>query len=293
MKISRADCDTLFPESLLHTGIPPKIFFWLQRVRLVKAKNFVLTTRWTESRRDARVQCRVRFVDLVTAGKTISPDIAEIIEVIVTSARDQNHVCDWCDRRLNKSRCLLRVIADKRRSEEHERALLPCVHPAVKETGREREPRSRSQIVLIINRCALKESARRPDESVLIRIVQLPLMIVAKNEFVFPPIANAKIDMWRDEPFLGQKIVERSRIENCILISRIAVCISEQRADAELLARRIADIRDSGRVAILIVRTRIVGVESTDADRIVERLGPGTGRIRSNGGAALGFQPSA
>src|SRR3977135_3254706 len=113
MKISRADCDTLFPESLLHTGIPPKIFFWLQRGRLVKAKNFVLTTRWTESRRDARVQCRVRLVDLVTAGKTIGPDVAALIKVMVTSACDQNHVRNWCDRRLKKSRRFLRVIADK------------------------------------------------------------------------------------------------------------------------------------------------------------------------------------
>jgi len=95
-------------------------------------------------------------------------------------------------------------------------------------------------------------------------------VIVAENEFVFPPVTYSKIDMWRDEPLFRQKIVERLRIKNRVRISCIAQRISEQTADSQMIARRPASIRNSRTVPILIVRTRVVRVESARADRVVE-----------------------
>ena len=60
----------------------------------VVPENFVLTARRTETGRDTRVQSRVRFVDLVAAGKAIGPDVAELIEMIETSASDEDQVFD-------------------------------------------------------------------------------------------------------------------------------------------------------------------------------------------------------
>ena len=44
------------------------------------------------------MQCRVRFVDLVTAGKAISPNVAELIEMIVTAAGDENQILELASR---------------------------------------------------------------------------------------------------------------------------------------------------------------------------------------------------
>ena len=71
------------------------------------------------------------------------------------------------------------------------------------------------QIVLIIDGGALKQRARRPDKAVVIWIVELPFVIVAENEFVVPPIDRPKIYTRRDQPFLGQEIIERLRCRKC------------------------------------------------------------------------------
>ena len=95
-------------------------------------------------------------------------------------------------------------------------------------------------------------------------------MIVAENEFVFPPVTYSKIDMWRDEPLFRKKIVERLRIKDRVRISCVAQRIGEQTADAQTIARRPADIRNSRTVPILIVGARVVRIEPTRADRVVE-----------------------
>src|SRR5437764_15420500 len=97
MKIGRADGHASIPESLLETSVPGKIFFRLQRrqrlTRIwVEAKNLVLTAWRTESGRDTRVQRRVRLVNLVTARDPICPNVAELVEVIDSSAGDKNHI---------------------------------------------------------------------------------------------------------------------------------------------------------------------------------------------------------
>ena len=40
------------------------------------------------------MQRRVRLVDLVTAGETICPDIAELIEMIEAPTGDENEIVD-------------------------------------------------------------------------------------------------------------------------------------------------------------------------------------------------------
>src|SRR5881398_1965132 len=107
MKISRANRYALFPKPLLESDVPPEILFRLQRLERsrsgIKAKDLVLAARRTEARCYARMQRRVRLVDLVTARYAVSPNIAELIEVIEPSAGDENEIVD-VDGRLQKSR---------------------------------------------------------------------------------------------------------------------------------------------------------------------------------------------
>ncbi len=84
------------------------------------------------------------------------------------------------------------------------------------------------QIVLIIDRGALEQRARRTDKAVVIWIVELPFVIVAENKFVVPPIDRMKIDMWRDQPFLRQEIIERLGREDAVRIPGIGVRIEKQ-----------------------------------------------------------------
>src|SRR6266702_4582262 len=95
-------------------------------------------------------------------------------------------------------------------------------------------------------------------------------MIVAEDEFMLPPVADSKIDMWRNQPSLSQEIVDWFWIENCVRIAGIAERIREQPTDSQLFVWRPANVGDRGAVSILIIRARTVGVESACADRIIE-----------------------
>ena len=77
------------------------------------------------------------------------------------------------------------------------------------------------KIVLIIDREAFEQRARRADKAVLVRIVHLPLMIVAEDELMLPPFDRLVIEMRRDQPALGQKIIERLRIEDRVRIAGV------------------------------------------------------------------------
>ena len=92
MKISRINRHAPVPNPLFETNVPTEILFRSQSK--IHSKNLVLTTRRAESGRDTRVQCRVRFVDLVTAGDPIGPDVAELIEVIDPAPGDQDEIVD-------------------------------------------------------------------------------------------------------------------------------------------------------------------------------------------------------
>src|SRR5260370_28344364 len=116
------------------------------------------------------------------------------------------------------------MIADEGWAKGHERPFLPSVQAAVKNPAGQRKPRSWPQIVLIIYRRPLEQCARRSNESVLIRIVHLPLVIVIENEFIRPPIERLITNVRRDEPFFRQQIVQRPRISSDVRIARIAYC---------------------------------------------------------------------
>ena len=86
----------------------------------------------------------VCLVDLVTAGNAISPHATELIEIIEPAASDKDQILDWRQRRLQKSRDLLRVVADKSwlwpKRLRNERALLPRVNTAVEKSRRKGKP---------------------------------------------------------------------------------------------------------------------------------------------------------
>src|SRR5206468_3556268 len=127
------------------------------------------------------------------------------------------------------------------------------------------QPRSWAQIVLIINLRALEQSSRWPDKSVLVWIVDLPLMIVGKNEFVVPPISRLPIDVRTNQPTFREKMIDRTRIENRIWISGVAHGVSKQTVDAQLFVGRPADVGNRSRVAVVVIRPRVLGVEATCA----------------------------
>src|SRR5205085_8011741 len=106
--------------------------------------------------------------------------------------------------------------------------------------------------------------------TILIRIVNLSFVIVIENQFLFPPIAWFPIQVGSDQPFLGQQIVQRSRRENGIRAPGVAQRVGDQTPDPYLLVQRQADVRHQIAVAILIVRSRVVGIDATGADRIIE-----------------------
>ena len=86
------------------------------------------------------MQCGVCLVDLVTACDTISPDAAELVEMIETPTGDEDQVFDRRKRRLQKSGDLLGVIAHGCRAKDYEWALLPRVETAVKKSRSQCEP---------------------------------------------------------------------------------------------------------------------------------------------------------
>ena len=91
VKISQADRHapaTAGPELLSHANVPTQIVFRFQPE--IVPENFVLTAGRTESRRDAGMQRCVYLVDLVTPSEAISPDPAELVEVIEAPADDKD-----------------------------------------------------------------------------------------------------------------------------------------------------------------------------------------------------------
>ena len=119
---------------------------------------------------------------------------------------------------------------------------------------------------------AFKERAGRANESVLIWIVNLPLVIVTENEFLLPPVSRFPIDVRANQPAFRKKMIDGTRIENSIRISGVAYGVSKQTPDPQLFARRPADIGDHGRVAVIVVRARVLRVETTRANRIIEAI---------------------
>src|SRR5204863_9026488 len=164
------------------------------------------------------------------------------------SAGHEDQIFDWRQRRLDESGDLFGMIAYKRwlRSEnlQDKWALLTCINTAVVKSRSQGEPRRRPQIVLIINLRAFKERAGCPDKAVLVWIVHLPLMIVAEDEFVVPPVSRFPIDMRANQPPFGEKVIDRTRIKDRVGISRVAHRVSEQTPDAQLVVRRPTHIRD-------------------------------------------------
>ena len=59
-------------------------------------------------------------------------------------------------------------------------------------------------------------------------------------------------------------------IEDRVGISGIAYRVSKHASDPQLLVRRPADVADSGRIAIIIIGARVLGVEPAGADRIIK-----------------------
>ena len=86
----------------------------------------------------------------------------------------------------------------------------------------QREPRRRANIVLIIELGLAEQRPRRPDESVLVRIVDLPFLVVIENNSLFPPIGRSPIKVRADQPSLSQEIVERFWIEDRVRVSGVA-----------------------------------------------------------------------
>src|SRR5439155_22827850 len=141
---------------------------------------------------------------------------------------------------------------------------------AIKEPRGQRHPRCRFQIALVIDRGPLKQRTRRPDKSILVRIVYLPLVIVSENNFVLPPIGYLPIDVRTNEPPFREEVINWSRIKDRVGVSRVTQRVSEQTTYPQLFVRRPTHVRNSGGIAVIVVWTRIVGIEPTCTNRIVE-----------------------
>src|ERR1051325_10094917 len=181
--------------------------------------------------------------------------------MIETSASHEDQIFDWRQRGLDESCDLLGEIAHECRSKQDKRALLTCIHTAVVKSGSQGEPRRRSQIVLIINLGAFKERTVSTDKAVLFWIIHLPLVIVAEDKFVVPPVSRLPINVRAHQPSFGEKVVDRTRIKDGVGISRVAHRVSEQTADAQLVVRRPTDICDPSGVSVIVIWPRILGVE--------------------------------
>ena len=85
---------------------------------------------------------------------------------------------------------------------------------------------------MIINLRPFKEGPSWADKPVLVRVVDLPLVIVSKNEFVLPPVGRFPIDVWANQPSFGEEVIDGTRIENRVRIAGVAHRIGEQTANA-------------------------------------------------------------
>src|SRR5207245_11322323 len=61
-------------------------------------------------------------------------------------------------------------------------------------------------------------------------------------------------------------------IEDRVGISGIAYRVSKHASDPQLLVRRPADVADSGRIAIIIIGGRVLGVQPAGAGRIIKTV---------------------
>ena len=84
--------------------------------------------------------------------------------------------------------------------------LLSGIHATVEEAGGNGQPGGGTQIILIINRRSFEDGACRADETILVWIVDLPFVIVTKDELVLPPIGRFPIKVRCDEPFSVRKL---------------------------------------------------------------------------------------
>src|SRR5207247_7507264 len=138
-----ADGHAFFPELLSDCDVPAQISFGFESE--IIPENFVLTAWGTESGRHTGVQNCVCPVNLVTAGDAISPDAAELIEVIEATARDKDKVLNRRQRRLQESGHLFGMIAYQRwlrsRNLQNKWALLSRVNAAVEQPRSQRETR--------------------------------------------------------------------------------------------------------------------------------------------------------
>src|SRR5262245_29934625 len=103
----------MVPEALFEANFPAEILFRLQTK--IVSKNLVLAARRTKARRNARMHDSLRRRNPVTAGKTIRPDPAELVEMVVTPAGDQIQSRQRVRVRFQIDRTLIGVIADKGR----------------------------------------------------------------------------------------------------------------------------------------------------------------------------------
>ena len=92
VKVREARIHAILPQLLSDSDVPTEVLFRFQAE--VVSENFVLTAWRAEASTDAGMQNGIRFVDFVTAGKTIGPNAAELIEVIETSASDEDQIFD-------------------------------------------------------------------------------------------------------------------------------------------------------------------------------------------------------
>src|SRR6187431_1825649 len=101
----------MVPEALLEANFPAQILFRPQTK--IASKNLVLAARRTKAGRNARMHDSLRWCDPVTAGKTIGPDPAELVEMVVAPAGDQIQSRQRVRVHFQIDRTLIGVIADK------------------------------------------------------------------------------------------------------------------------------------------------------------------------------------
>src|SRR4051794_28041179 len=113
VKVSGVQAHAPMTKSLLDSDIESAVPLRIQ-IKIV-AEDFVLAARRTKSRGVTRMHRRVRRLDHVAAGKTISPYIAKLIKVIEPSTSDEIQTFYRHDARLNETSCFIGVIANESR----------------------------------------------------------------------------------------------------------------------------------------------------------------------------------
>src|SRR5262249_39960642 len=76
--------------------------------------------------------------------------------------------------------------------------------------------------------------------------------------------------MRSNQPALGVKVINGTWIEDGVGISSVAKRISKQTANSYLLAGRPANVCNPGSIPIIVIGTRVIGVEPATGNRIIE-----------------------